>query len=249
MSGNALFRFYADLNDFLSPGRRFTSFPHSLALPASVKDVIEAVGVPHPEVGVILVNGMPVEFAHIVHGGDRVSVYPEFRTLDVSPLPRLRPSLHSFRFVLDGHLGRLATYLRMLGFDCSYETDCDDKQLAQISHDQQRILLTRDCGLLKRSAVVYGYFVRATEPNRQVVEVVKRFNLSSAASPFSRCLTCNSLLQAASKQSIIERLEPRTRQYHAEFQSCPECNRIYWAGSHYEHMQAFVQSILAESWR
>jgi len=247
MSENALFRFYAELNDFLSPQRRFTSFPHALARPASVKDVIEALGVPHPEVGLILLNSAFVDFSHVVRGGDRVSVYPEFRTL--SPLSLLRAPLNEIRFLLDAHLGRLATYLRMLGFDCSYMTDCADKQLAQISHDEERILLTRDCGLLKRSAVVYGYYVRATEPKQQVVEVVKRFNLSGKASPFTRCLTCNALLRGVPKESVLERLEPRTRQYYAEFQSCPECNRVYWAGSHYEHMQAFVKSILAESWR
>jgi uncharacterized protein with PIN domain len=214
-----------------------------------VKDVIEALGVPHPEISLILVNSTPVDFSRILHSGDRVSVYPEFRTLDIEPLPLLRPPLHEIRFVLDAHLGRLATYLRMLGFDSSYETDCDDKQLAQISHDEQRILLTRDCGLLKRSAVMYGYYVRTTEPTRQVVEVVKRFNLSSATSPFSRCLTCNSLLQAVPKESVLERLEPKTSRYFDEFQLCPTCNRLYWAGSHYERMQRFMEWVMEESRR
>lgn len=115
------FRFYAELNDFLSPERRMTAFSHPLFLPASVKDVIEPMGVPHTEVGLILVNTEPVEFTHVVRDGDRISAYPSFASLDVSSLPQLRPPLQDIHFVVDTHLGRLATYLRMLGFDALHE--------------------------------------------------------------------------------------------------------------------------------
>lgn len=242
---HAIFRYYAELNDFLPPSRRFASFAHHFELPASVKDTIESMGVPHTEVGLILLNSAPVDFSHRVRDGDRVSIYPVFRTLDMSHLLRLRAPLPDFRFVLDTHLGRLATYLRMLGFDTSYGTNREDKDLSRISQSEERILLTRDCGLLKRSAVTYGYFVRATEPKQQVVEVLRRFNLFSAASPFRRCLRCNALLNSVPKQTVIERLQTKTRRYYDEFRICPACNRIYWAGSHYEHMQHFVQRILA----
>jgi uncharacterized protein with PIN domain len=244
MSGNAFFRFYSELNDFLTSEKRFAVFSHAIAVPASVKDVIEALGVPHPEVGLILVNSTPVEFSHLARGGDHVSVYPEFRNFDTSTIPRLRPPLPNMRFVLDAHLGRLARNLRMLGFDSSYQTNCDDEELARISHDEPRILLTRDSGLLKRSVVVYGYFVRETDPKLQIVEVVKRFNLSASASPFSRCLACNALLRAVPKDSLLEWLEPKTREHYTDFQVCSKCHRIYWAGSHYEHMQEFVKQVL-----
>ena len=134
----------------------------------------------------------------------------------------------------------------MLGFDSDYETDREDKELSLISHNEERILLTRDCGLLKRGEVFYGYFVRATEPKLQVIEVVRRFELLSAVSPFCRCLRCNALLNAVAKESIIERLQPKTCRYYDEFRLCPACNRIYWTGSHYDHMQRFVQRILAQ---
>jgi uncharacterized protein with PIN domain len=241
---HALFRFYAELNDFLPAAGRFASFAYSFELPASVKDMIESLGVPHTEVVLILINGAPVDFSHPVRDGDRVSVYPAFRTLNISRLPQLRPPLQATRFVVDGHLGRLAAYLRMLGFDTSYETTSDDEELSRISHDEERILFTRDCGLLKRSAVVYGYFVRATEPEQQVAEVLRRFDLFSAACPFRRCLRCNALLDSVAKETITERLQTKTRRYYDEFRICPACNRIYWAGSHYQRMQRFVEQLL-----
>lgn len=242
---HATFRYYAELNDFLPPSRRFAAFTHCFDLPASVKDIIESMGVPHTEVGLILLNGAPVDFSRSVRDGDRVSVYPMFQALDTSTLVCLRPPLRHSRFVLDTHLGRLATYLRMVGFDASYETNREDKELSRISHSEERILLTRDCGLLKRSEVVHGYFVRATEPRQQLVEVLRRFKLFAAASPFRRCLRCNALLNSVAKETIIERLQTKTRRYYDEFHICPVCNRIYWAGSHYEHMQRFLQRILA----
>jgi uncharacterized protein with PIN domain len=240
---HATFRYYGELNDFLQPSWRCVSFCHSFDLPASVKDTIESMGVPHTEVDLILFNGTPAGFSQLVQDGDRISVYPPFRALDMSPLLQLRPGVHDHSFVLDAHLGRLTTYLRLLGFDSLYQTYNDDKNLAHISHDEQRILLTRDCGLLKRSEVVYGYFVRATEARQQVIEVLRRFDLFNAVTPFRRCLRCNALLNPVAKASIIERLQPKTSQYYDEFRICPGCNRIYWAGSHYEHMKAFVQEI------
>ena len=241
---HAVFRYYAELNDFLPAARRFADFAHSFELPASVKDVIESMGVPHTEVDLILLNCTPVDFSHPVQDGDRISVYPAFKSLDTRPLLQLRTPLQDSRFVVDAHLGRLARYLRMLGFDADYETDREGKELSRVSHNEGRILLTRDRGLLKRSEVEYGYFVRATEPRLEVIEVVRRFDLFSAVSPFRRCLRCNALLNSVAKEAILDRLQTKTNRYYDEFRICPACNRIYWTGSHYEHMQRFVQSIL-----
>jgi uncharacterized protein with PIN domain len=240
-----IFRFYAELNDFLPPGRRMKAFSHTVFLRASVKDIIESLGVPHTEVDLILVNGVPVGFKYLVRDGDRISVYPPFTSLNVSSVMQLRPQLQDVRFALDTHLGRLATYLRMLGFDALYEVGCDDQGLSRICACQNRTLLTRDRGLLKQGEVIYGYFVRATEPRSQLVEVLRRFNLFRAAAPFQRCLRCNVLLQSVSKDSISDRLPPRTAQFYNDFRVCPGCGRLYWAGSHYAHMQRFIERILA----
>jgi len=240
-----ILRFYGELNDFLSPEQRRKAFAHPLLLSASVKDVIESLGVPHTEVDLILVNSRPVGFKYQVRTGDCISVYPGFTSLDVSSLLRLRAPLNDIRFVVDTHLGRLATYLRMLGFDALYETACEDHELSRISAHQTRILLTRDRGLLGRGEVTYGCFVRATEPRRQLREVLRRFHLFGFARPFERCLRCNARLQPVSKESILDRLPPRTAECYHEFQICPDCDRLYWPGSHYEHMRRFLELVLA----
>ncbi len=239
-------RFYAELNDFLPPDRRQVTFSHILKERASIKDVIEALGVPHTEVDLLLVNGESVDFAYLVQDGDRISVYPAFTSLDIAPLVRVRPhAAPEPRFILDTHLGKLAAYLRMLGFDTLYRNDYDDDVLAQLASSQQRILLTRDRGLLKRRVVVHGYHVWETDPERQLIEVLSRFNLfqAIAITPFRRCLHCNGRLEPVAKEAIADRLLPKTRQYYDEFSHCPACGRIYWKGSHHERMQHLIDRV------
>jgi uncharacterized protein with PIN domain len=241
----ALFRFYAELNDFLAPHRRASTFRHEFLDRATVKDMIESFGVPHTEVDFILVNGEAVDFQYRVRDGDRVSVYPVFEAFDIAPVNRLRPEpLRDPRFILDIHLGRLAAYLRMLGFDAAYPNHCADAELARLSREQHRILLTRDVGLLKRSAVTHGYFVRETAPRRQLGEIVKRFDLARLADPFTRCLRDNEVLAPADKNAIAAELPPNTARLFAEFRRCPRCSRIYWKGGHYLRMRQWLASIM-----
>ncbi len=241
---SATFRFYAELNDFLPARRRFRESVYTFADHPSVKDAIEAQGVPHTEVELILVNGASQDFSYQLNDGDRVSVYPVFESLDVTPLLRVRPEpLRVARFVLDAHLGRLAVYLRMLGFDTLYQNDYGDEELARISREEGRILLTRDRGLLKRRAVTHGYAVRATALREQVVETLRRFDLFEAIHPFTRCLACNGLLEPVEKAAVIELLPENTRKYYEEFWRCASCGRVYWQGSHYERMRAFVEEV------
>jgi uncharacterized protein with PIN domain len=212
---------------------------------ASVKDMIEALGVPHTEVDLIVANGTSVDFAYIVKDADRVSVYPVFESIDITPVLRLRSRpLRVTRFVLDIHLGKLAAYLRMLGFDTLYRNDYQDEELARLSRDQNRILLSKDRGLLKRSLVTHGYCVRATAPPAQLIEIVRRFDLSGSAEPFRRCLRCNGLLRCVSKEAIVDRLLPATIQYFSDFRQCQGCDRLYWKGSHYERMRQVVEQAL-----
>ena len=239
------FRFYAELNDFLPPTKRQRSFTYALELSASVKDIIEALGVPHTEVDLILVNGQSVDFTYSVQDGDHISVYPVFESLDISPLVRVRPHpLRESRFVLDVHLGRLAAYLRLFGFDTLYRNNYSDDELAQISSSQNRILLTRDRGLLKRSIVTHGYCLRTTNPRQQLAAVLRRFDLFAAIKPFRRCLRCNGKLQPVDKAEIIDLLPPKTREYYDEFHRCAGCGHIYWKGLHYERMQQFIEGVL-----
>src|SRR5579885_2802346 len=223
----AWFRFYAELNDFLPPERRFTEFAYDFLDAATVKDRIEAFGVPHTEVDLILINGVSRGFDWRVQDGDRISVYPIFEAFDIAELARLRPEpLRNPCFVLDVHLGKLATYLRMAGFDALYSNHNSDEQLAAISSQERRTLLTRDIGLLKRSQITHGYFVRQTAPRLQLAEVVARFDLGRLARPFTRCLRCNGVLERWSREKAAPALPDRTLELYDEFQSCVPCGRI-----------------------
>ncbi|MFZ7128647.1 MAG: Mut7-C RNAse domain-containing protein [Desulfobacterales bacterium] len=238
---HARFRFYEELNDFLPPGRRKQETTCAFSGHPSVKDLIEGQGVPHAEVDLILINGRSVGFDHPVHGGDRVAVYPVFESLDITPLIRLRPRpLRNSRFVLDVHLGKLARYLRLLGFDANYGNDRSDPEIIQAAEREDRIILTRDRSLLKSGRVTRGYWIRETQPERQIGEVLRRFDLFSQANPFSRCTACNGLLEAALKDAISDRLEPRTAKYFDTFFRCTGCGRIYWKGSHFDALEGRV---------
>jgi uncharacterized protein with PIN domain len=237
-------RFYEELNDFLAPELRRRTFPHTFDRRTSIKDMIESFGVPHTEIDVILVNSRSVDFSHIVQDGDRISVYPVFESLDISPLLRLRPApLRNPAFVLDSNLGRLARYLRLLGFDCLYRNDFDDATVADLASREQRIVLTRDRALLQRKLITRGFFVRADRPREQVREVLARLDLYRQVQPYTRCTRCNGLLQDAQKQDIEHRLEPKTRRYFDRFRQCTQCGQVYWQGSHHARAQRLIEEL------
>lgn len=241
-------RFYEELNDFLAPALRKVSFDHAFDRRASVKDMIESFGVPHTEVELILVNGKSVDFSYIVNDGDRISVYPVFESLDVSPLVRLRPEpLRVPRFVIDCNLGRLARYMRLLGFDSLYRNDYSDKTIADIAQQENRIVLTRDRALLQHKIITRGYFVRAIKPREQVREVLLRLDLYRQIKPYTRCARCNGELVDADKQSIVARLEPKTRQYYDRFKVCKTCGQAYWEGSHHKRMRTLLDSFASKN--
>jgi len=237
-------RFSAGLDDLLPPGRRGHSLTIDVAPGTTVKDLAESLGVPHTEIGAIVVSGVSVDFGHRVEAGDRIRVYPVSEAPDVSPLVRLDPPPPlPPRFALDVHLGRLARSLRLLGFDCTWANDVADDDLAAKSEAEQRILLTRDRGLLKRARVVHGYLVRETDRRLQIAEVLGRFDLFGAISPFGRCLECNGVLEPVSKEEVEDRLPPRTRRDYDDFRECRHCGRIYWKGSHYDRLADLVADV------
>ncbi len=239
-------RFYAELNDFLPPARRAREIPCETDR-TSVKDLIERFGVPHTEVDLVLVNGEPVDFGYLVRDGDRVSVYPVFESIDIAGVSKVRPEpLRELTFVVDCHLGKLARYLRMLGFDTRYENDWDDEELARISAVEGRVLLTRDRGLLKRSGVERGYCVRSDDLEAQLAELMRRFDLARIVQPFRRCPRCNGLLGQVDKAAILHRLEPLTREHYDEFRECADCGQIYWQGTHYEQLAALLGRVMEE---
>lgn len=239
-------RLYGSLNDFVPPSQRQRAIERQWDVSGAVKDIIEGLGVPHPEVDLILVNGRSVGFDYLVQDGDYISVYPSFYHLDIEGISQVRARPPQPRFIADAHLGKLAGYLRMLGFDTLYRNDYDDETLAYLACAEERILLSRDHLLLMRNAVRYGYWVRSIWPEEQIREVLQRYDLASQVRPLSRCLRCNTLLEPIEKARIIHLLAPDTRRYYDTFYHCPGCQRIYWAGSHYQRMKAWLDSLLAE---
>jgi uncharacterized protein with PIN domain len=243
----ATLRFYAELNDFLKPPHRQTAIPYSFELPVAIKHPIEALGVPHTEVELILANGRPATFHTLLQDGDRLSIYPQFRALELAGLDGVRPPpAFPPRFVADNHLGQLATYLRLLGFDTLYHNDYEDAELARLAFDEGRVLLTRDRRLLMRKAVVYGHCLRSMNPRRQLAAVLRRYHLEEAIDPWRRCLRCNGLLLPVAKEDVLDRLEPKTRLYYDEFHMCQACRRIYWKGSHTGPMERQKEEVRQE---
>jgi len=244
--GDIFLRFYEELNDFLPPKYRKRLFSQPLFQPSSVKHVIQSLGIPHTEVDLILVNGQSVDFSYRVRPGDRISVYPVFESFDISSVTRLRPKpLRNTRFVVDVHLGKLARYLRFLGFDTLYRNDYDDATLVRISTEEQRILLTRDSQLLQRRIVTRGHYVHATQPKQQIAEVLRHFPLSPPYAMFSRCSKCNGILKAVKKSQVQELLPSETFRYYERFVQCQQCHKLYWKGSQYQKMRKCLQEICA----
>jgi uncharacterized protein with PIN domain len=241
----ATFRFYAELNDLLPIERRETEIAVRFHVSPTVKDAIESLGVPHVEVDLILVNGASVGFGHRLENGDRVSVYPVFESLGIGSVVRLREApLRRTGFVADVHLRRLARFLRLLGFDTLHSNGFDDAELVEISASQGRILLTRDRQLLKHGRVTHGYWIRSTDPIEQAREVVRRFDLTDAARPFSRCPACNGLLEAVEKEAVADDIPPKTARWLDEYVRCGGCGKLYWRGTHFERLEGLVERIL-----
>lgn len=240
-------KFFSELNDFLPADQKNTTFNVEVKKTRSVKDLIESVGVPHPEIDLITVNGESVNFNQLIEGGEQICVYPKSNSAGISPLIHIQPeTYHEQGFVLDVHLGKLAGYLRMFGFDTLYRNDYDDPTLAEISASENRILLSRDRKLLMRKQVRYGYIVRSDKPRQQIAEVLTRFELFEYQPEIARCMECNGIIHAVTKQQIDSQLLPLTRKHYDHFYQCGSCKKIYWEGSHFAKMQTLINHIKAE---
>ncbi len=225
------FRFYGPLNDFLPAEARQKPVTRVYAVKTTFKDAVEGIGIPHTEIQLYVRNKEQVPGETYVEDGDRIAVYPWFITADHADA----------RFVLDGHLGRLAAYLRMLGFDCVYRNQIDDDELARIATAEDRILVTRDIGLLKRNTIRRGRWLRHTDPREQSREIVERFGLAASFDPFTRCMHCNQMLRAVDKADAAGRVPPGVAGRFEDFRECPACKRVYWPGSHYQRMKTLIQ--------
>ena len=238
------FRFYAELNDFLPPRRKQIAFVHAFKTPVTVRECIESIGIPLSEVDMILVNGRSVDFEHKLVEGDYISVYPVFETLDVSSCTKVRKTaLRTTLFVVDAHLGKLAKYLRMLGFDTYYRSDIGDDEIIRVAANENRIILTRDKPLLRSKEISHGYFVRSIEKHEQLLEIVNKFDLKSQFKSFTRCMTCNTSLVEVDKQAIRKKVEEDIFRIFKAFFYCEYCDKLYWKGSHFKRMEAYIRNL------
>ena len=281
MFGRVMFEvtlsFPADLAPFLRREHRTTgdgrTVRRRLAERTSVKDVVESCGVPHTEVDLILAAGdvggadgadgadgtggtedawRAVDFSWQVAEPTRLRVVSAPAPDDVCPgVPRLQVRA-ARRFVADGHLGKLARNLRLLGLDVAYERDATDPRLLEIMQAEDRALLTRDRPLLMHAVVRQGYCPRSDEPETQTREVLWRFGLLGGGggplAPFSRCLRCNAPLAAVPKAEVTDPLagEPLTLRYYDDFRRCPGCGQIYWPGTHADKLGALVARLTVD---
>jgi hypothetical protein len=238
-------RFRGDLNFFVQSKTRNRSVERRLSEKTSVKDVIESCGIPHPEVDAILVNGQSVGFDHALANDADVEVFP-FGDRDTCQTDKHLQHSHLTVFVADGHLGKLARNLRLLGFNVAYDQKANDRQLLDLMARETRALLTCDRRLLMHAIVQHGYCPRSQNAEEQTIEVVRRFKLLDLIAPFTRCLRCNARLQNAAKADVIEELEPLTKIYYEQFRRCLGCGQIYWSGSHFEKLQKRIEKIIAQ---
>jgi uncharacterized protein len=235
---------YGDLDFFFGSRAGRGRVERHLSEKTSVKDVIESCGIPHPEVDLILVKGKAVNFSYVVTGDAEIELYPS--SIQCSHFREKRLQIHTIiHFIADVHLGKLVRDLRLLGIDVAYDPAAEDRQLVEIASRDNRALLTRDRRLLMYAAVKHGYYLRSQNPLEQTVEVVRRFDLGSIFSPFSRCLRCNALLEPIEKERVIGHLEPLTKIYYNEFRRCTGCRQVYWSGSHLTKLQKRLEQIRA----
>lgn len=233
-----IINFWGNLKELLRPPFRGQKrVDYDLTRQASVKDIIEALGVPHTEVGRLTVSGREISFFAPGVNHETLDVYPLSPPVDVTTPSLLRPEpLPGITFAVDMNVGKLSTLLRMAGFDTFYQNDISDPRLVEVAVREKRILLSKDTDLLKRKEVVFGYLVREIHPEKQLAEIVHLFGIKEQFKPLSRCLRCNGLLQPVGKQQIIEQLEPLTKKYYDSFRQCQGCGKIYWPGSHRDKM-------------
>ena len=234
MAKSSYFIFHGSLNDFLSFSEQGEDIKYAFFGSPTIKDAIEAQGIPHTEIGLMYINGTQVAFDYKLQADDHAEVFPIHNPF----------AEHThFQFVIDSHLGKLAMDLRVLGFDSLYEKNYTQEKIAHIAQHENRVVLTRNIGLLKNNRIRKGYWIRSQEPKIQVQEVINYFNLKDKILPFSRCRICNGLIKQVSKERVEDQLPKMTKAHFHEFYQCAECHKVYWKGSHYEKMVKFVEKL------
>ncbi|NPE27352.1 twitching motility protein PilT [Methanococcoides sp. SA1] len=238
---SAQFRFYNELNDFLPQKFKDVEFIYQFINKPSIKDTIQAIGIPHVEVDLIIVNRKSIDFEYLMFGGEEIQIYPKNTKLKGIHLQPIYPT--SKKFIIDVNLGKLVPKLRLLGFDTLYQNDYEDHEIVEVSNQENRIILTRDIGILKYNAVKFGYWVRNTKPHLQVEEVIRKFSLKQQIKAFTRCSSCNGNLMSVPKESINHLLAQKIQEQFRDFTQCESCQKVYWQGSHVDKILKWIANL------
>jgi uncharacterized protein with PIN domain len=228
----ARFRIHGELSELVLAGQ---PLERAVDGTSTVKHFVEELGIPHTEYGKVRVNGVPSHGGHRVQDGDVVDVYPAEQPALVS-----EP-----RFILDVHLGTLARYLRLLGFDATYDNHASDDDLLARAAAEVRTLLTRDRGLLRRRVVTDARLVRGTDPLEQLIDLVRRLRLGAWIRPYTRCTTCNGVLVPARRVDVAPLVQPGTLRDHEKFAACAACGKVYWEGAHHARISGVIAAARA----
>jgi uncharacterized protein with PIN domain len=213
---------------FLPTARRRDRFEVGWDRTSSLAHVVEAAGIPLTEVGQ-LVRG-PEPDAEVRVGAVQRPQRPQ------------RPGGWAGGYVLDIHLGALARRMRLLGLDTAWPDEAGDPALVVRANAEGRVLLTQDRGLLKRRALWAGAYVRGSDPDDQLDDVLDRFR--PTITPWSRCTACNGELAAVDRADVAHLLEPGTLRSQEHFAQCPDCRRVYWPGAHAPRLERVVARAL-----
>lgn len=236
-------RLYGNLNKLVS-SKFQNEFEYNFLLPTTVKDIIESLGIPHTEISLILLDGHSVGWNAKIKNNSRISFFPFFHSFDISKLSMVYIIPKKLKFICDVHLGKLAKYLRILGFDCLYRNNLSDEEIINTGVKEKRIILTMDRGILKNSRVKYGALIVNKKLKDQLIELNDRFEIYSKAKILSRCIICNKKLIKVNRKKASEKFKYLEDRHYKEFLYCKECKRIYYKGSHYKKMLNFLENLL-----
>jgi hypothetical protein len=155
------------------------------------------------------------------------------------------------KFIVDSNVGRLARWLRIVGFDTMFINDLDDNRLVRLALSEGRVLLTKDTQILKRRVATTGrlkvILIESEEVKAQLRQVVKALNLGDKIKPFTLCLECNQPLVLSEKEDVKELVPPYIFQAQTQYMQCPACQRVYWRGTHWQRMSRELERIVSGS--
>lgn len=154
------------------------------------------------------------------------------------------------KFVIDTNVGRLARWLRMMGYDAVLFHELDDGLMVKLALMQGRIIITKDSEFMKRRAItshrVKAVLVSGDDPDSQMQKVISELKLNTHFKPFSRCLECNAVLLPRDRDGIEGEVPPRVYEKQEQYMECPTCHRLFWQGTHWEDMCRKLQQFEVE---